>query len=138
MCVTCVMSVICVLSCLTWQSAQLQGPGEVEEGVAGVEDVGALRVAPHNRPVGAPPVLAQLGAVLQRQVVVAVVQHQHRRPDKIIIIIIIILIIILLLIIIIIFILITILLIILNIILIIILIIMTTAVLTNILSYSVT
>ena len=94
MCVTCVMSVICVLSCLTWQSAQLQGPGEVEEGVAGVEDVGALRVAPHHRPVGAPPVLAQLGAVLQRQVVVAVVQHQHRRPDKIIIIIIILIIII--------------------------------------------
>ena len=69
----------------TWQSSELQGPGEVEQGVAGVEDVGAL--GPELRgglpgPVGAAPRRPQLVPVLQRQVVVAVVHHHHRRPEQ--------------------------------------------------------
>ena len=67
---------------LTWQGAELEGPGEVEEGVTRGEDVGALWAGPEPGHVGALPVRAKLGAVLQRQPVVAVIQHQDRRPEK--------------------------------------------------------
>ena len=59
----------------------MERPREVEEGVTRVEDVGALGPRPQAGHVGALPVRPQLGAVLQRQPVVAVVQHQHRRPE---------------------------------------------------------
>ena len=67
----------------TWESSELERPGEVEEGVAGVEDVGALggRGADLSL-VSAPPGGAQLGPVLQGQAGVTVVHYHHGRPGE--------------------------------------------------------
>ena len=66
----------------TWQSPELERTGEVQESVAGVEDVGALRGRGTDLSlVSAPPGGAQLGAVLQGQAGVTVVHYQHGGPE---------------------------------------------------------
>ena len=61
----------------TWESSELERPGEVEQSVAGVEDVGALGGRGHLGLVSALPGGAQLGPVLQGQAGVTVVHYHH-------------------------------------------------------------
>ena len=66
----------------TWESSELERPSEVEEGVAGVEDVGAVGGGADLRLVSALPGPAQLGSVLQGETGVTVVQYQHGGPGE--------------------------------------------------------
>ena len=66
----------------TWKSSELERPREVEEGVAGVEDVGALRGRGDLGLVSALPGRAQLGSVLQGEASVTVVHYHHCRPGE--------------------------------------------------------
>ena len=64
----------------SWQSSKLERPGEVKKSVTGVEEGGTLLARGNLGPVGAVPGGTQLGAVLKRELGVAVVEYKHRSP----------------------------------------------------------
>ena len=60
----------------------MEGGGEVQEGVAGVEEGVAVGAGCQVGGVGALPRLPQLAALLEGQVGIAVVQNEDGRPKK--------------------------------------------------------